>query len=191
MSMATRSPRSTRKPRPWRWTRAHLERLPRDGNRYEVLDGALLVTPQARLSHQGIAAALIRSLDPYCAANGLGIALGPGAVIWDDNELQPDIEVLPMSHEQVLTGTWETVPLPRLVIEILSPDSARHDLHRKRAAYLALGIPEYWVVDGEAKRVLVFRPGQAEPRVVTDVLTWAPRESLAPLSIELRTIVGA
>lgn len=190
MSMATRNPRTPRKPRPWRWTRKHLERLPNDGQRYEVLDGALLVTPQARIAHQAIAAALITALDQYCRSHGVGIAVGPGAVIWKDNELQPDIEVLPITHQAALAGTWETVPLPILVVEVLSPGSTRHDLHKKRAAYLSLGIPEYWVMDGETRRVLLFRPGQDEPKVETSTITWTPRKSLAPLSIDISELLG-
>ena len=38
-----------------RWTRADLASLPDDGNRYEVLDGELFVTPQAAYRHQRIA----------------------------------------------------------------------------------------------------------------------------------------
>ena len=43
MHMATRT---------YRWVRKDLERLPDDGNRYEVLDGELFVTPQAAFGHQ-------------------------------------------------------------------------------------------------------------------------------------------
>ena len=40
------------------WTAADLEQLPDDGNRYEVLHGELLVTPQPTTVHQGVAVRL-------------------------------------------------------------------------------------------------------------------------------------
>ncbi len=73
MHMATRSPRTRR------WTRADLERLPDDGNRYEVLNGNLFVTPQAAFDHQDIAGALLVALRTYCAQHEIGIVVGPGS----------------------------------------------------------------------------------------------------------------
>ena len=190
MPMATRSPQTTRKPRPWRWTRAHLARLPNDGQRYEVLDGALLVTPQARLLHQRVAAVMMRLFDAYCEAHGLGIVVGPGAVVFDDNELQPDVQVIPISDERARAADWDAIPLPLLVVEILSPGSERHDLHGKRAAYLRLGIPVYLAVDITARRVLEFRPGSDAPSVLTDELVWRPASTVEPLVISLHGVFG-
>jgi Uma2 family endonuclease len=45
-----------------RLTVADLEQFPNDGNRYELLDGLLLVTPQARQAHQRIAGRLHAAL---------------------------------------------------------------------------------------------------------------------------------
>jgi Uma2 family endonuclease len=41
-----------------RWTRSDLDRLPDDGNRYEVIDGQLLVTPPPSVAHEEIVASL-------------------------------------------------------------------------------------------------------------------------------------
>ena len=190
MYMATRTRTDARKPRPFRWTRAWLARLPSDGNRYEVLDGVLLVTPQARLAHQHVAALLSHALADYCRKYAIGIVVGPGAVLWDDNELQPDVQVIPISAEQARTAEWETAPLPILVVEILSPGSERHDRYKKRDAYMALGIPEYWIVDITARRVLVSTPGTAEPIPVADVVRWHPESAASPLEIPLAALFG-
>lgn len=179
------------KPRPWRWTRAHLAQLPDDGHRYEVLGGALLVTPQARFVHQRVALRLARLIDAHCEAHGLGVVVGPGAVVWDDNELQPDVQVIPISDERARSAEWESLPLPLLVVEILSPGSERHDRGVKRAAYLHLGIQEYWVVDIEARTVSVLKPGAAEPVMATRSLTWQPHTDLPALCVDLTTLLGA
>ena len=193
MSMATgrpQSPQSPRKPRPFRWTRAHLTRLPDDGNRYEVLNGELLVTPQAGPRHQWLGVELGATLMAYCNSHALGIVVGPGAVVFEKNELQPDVQVIPIARPIPVGTVWESLPLPILVVEILSPGSVRHDLHKKRSAYLGLGIPAYWAVDHEAKRVFVYEPGVDEPQLVTDTLHWQPRAGIPPLVIDLGALLA-
>jgi Uma2 family endonuclease len=171
------------------WTRAELARLPDDGNRYEVLNGELLVTPQANPRHQVIAFALGAILRDHCALHGLGVVVGPGAVVFDDNELQPDVQVIPVRGPIPANAIWEDLPHPLLVVEILSAGSHRHDLVKKRDAYLRVGIPEYWVVDHEARRVLVFRRSDTEPLVFTETLVWQP-DTTAALTIDLRELLA-
>jgi Uma2 family endonuclease len=189
MYMATKDPRSPRTPRKFRWTRAHLTRLPDDGNRYEVLDGELLVTPQAAGWHQEIAVRLIVALHPYCLAHGAGSTLGPGAVVFGKNELQPDVLVVPGKIRPASMRTWTDFPNPTLVIEITSPGSERHDLIKKRDAYLHIGIPEYWVVDVVKRHVLVFHPGSDASVVVTDTLHWKPVTHAPALEIDVRALL--
>ena len=167
------------------WTRDDLERFPRDGNRYEVLDGELLVTPQAAPDHQFVALRLTIALHDYCNEHGVGLVLGPGAVIFGKNELQPDIEVLIRGSVQ-RGKTWEEMPYPILAVEVLSPFAAsrRRDLDDKRKAYLGLGIPEYWVVDHEKGYVHVWSGGRAV-KIVSDILRWHPNPAVAPLEVVL------
>jgi len=175
MVMATVAPRP--------WTRSDLERLPDDGNRYEVLDGALLVTPQAAVTHQWLASRLIELLGPYCAQHSIGVAVGPGAVIWAESELQPDVQVIPCAPSE-LRRDWSEVPLPLLVVEVASDSTVRRDIGIKRNAYMRLGIPEYWMIDGNARSATVVKPDTADV-VVRDFLRWAPRDDVAPLVIDI------
>lgn len=170
------------------WTRFDLERFPEDGNRYEVLDGELLVTPQASPVHQLVAARLMAALINYGNAYRVGLGLGPAAVVWGTNELQPDIEVLP-AGSVTRESKWEQLPCPLLVVEVLSPFAAsrRRDLDVKRIAYLKFGVPEYWVVDHESRQAHVWSGGHAV-KIVTDVLRWHPDPEIAPLEIDLKTL---
>ena len=103
MVMASRAPGTTRprraatpkEPAPRPWTRADLARLPDDGNRYEVLDGQLLVTPQATYAHQRVAIELAMRLEIYARQHAVAHVVGPGAVPFRKNELQPDVQVIP------------------------------------------------------------------------------------------------
>ena len=46
--------------------------------------------------------------------------------------------------------------VPDLVVEVLSPSSAYHDLRTKFRVYEQSGVQEYWIVDLERKSVEVF-----------------------------------
>jgi len=173
-------PRQLR-PRPW--TRADLARLPDDGNRYEVLDGELLVTPQANPVHQRIAAELMFRLEPYCQRHTIGIVVGPGAVPFGKNELQPDVQVIPCTASQLRRG-WVRLPRPLLVVEILSEGSRRFDTGKKRDAYLAWRIPDYWILDPDERAVTIVRAGRDDITLRRTVI-WEPAGTAEPLKIDL------
>jgi Uma2 family endonuclease len=167
------------------WTRAELQRLPNDGNRYEVLDGRLLVTPQASPPHQRVIAAAFRRLDAYVRATGIGYVVGPGAVPFGDNELQPDVQVIPGPPHG---DRWEDTPTPVLVVEVLSRSSRRHDAGVKLAACRTrLGVPAVWLVDHHAREVHVHETGTPF-RVERETLVWHPTAVSEPLRMDLLTL---
>ncbi len=57
---------------PYTWTYSEYARFPDDGNRYEVLDGEVLVTPAPSPRHQNVLAALLIELDRYVERHRLG-----------------------------------------------------------------------------------------------------------------------
>ncbi len=173
-----------------RWTRADLARLPDDGNRYEVLDGELFVTPQAAYAHQSVAMRLMFALQHYCVQLDIGEVVGPGAVVWEKNELQPDVQIIPGRHEPRRETKWDDLPHPILVVEVLSDSTRRRDFGKKRDAYARILIPTYWIVDIEKRAVVVWTAGSPEPEFITDVLRWPPMAGIAPLEIRLAGIFG-
>ena len=166
-----------------RWTLEEVHSLPDDGNSYELVHGELLVTPAPSDRHGNIVAGLTMLLVPYVAANGLGFVYHPRSVfrIGKEVEVEPDIMVRPRHPER--DGSWETAPLPLLVVEVLSDTTRRYDQVTKRAVYMDAGIPEYWIVDGETNTVCVVKPGLADA-VAADRLIWAPAGAV-PLEIDL------
>lgn len=139
-----------------RYTIEDLEDFPDDGNRYELLDGVLLVTPQAVLVHQAIAGRMFAALFEAVQKPGYAYVLGPGAVIREPNtQLQPDILVIPARFS--LKAGWKKVTEQWLAVEILSPSSRVYDRDFKRDAYFALGVREVWIVDPRMKSVEVSR----------------------------------
>ena len=73
-----------------------LESFPHDGNRYELLDGFLIVTPAPGFPHQLIATRLAGELMSYLKPSGKAVVVGPGAVeLRPKTHLEPDVLVLP------------------------------------------------------------------------------------------------
>ncbi len=161
------------------WTRADLDRLPDDGNRYEVLDGELLVTPAPSAEHQDVVEWLADKLFPFVQAQRLGkLSFPRSVVVIDGSQVEPDL----MVRADAPGREWEDKPLPILVVEVLSRSTRRRDLHQKRDFYMRKGIPEYWAIDRDARTVFRFVPASSEK--VTSVLTWAPSSAARTLSID-------
>jgi Uma2 family endonuclease len=167
-----------------RWTLAEVHSLPDDGNKYELIHGELFVTPAPTLEHETILARLTRILEPYVAANALGLIYHPRAVfrVRDQVEIEPDLMV--RQEHRGPEPTWETAPLPSLVVEVASPTTWRRDRVQKRVAYMDAEIPDYWIVDGETRSIRAVRPG-ADDVVTTTTLIWSPAGAPEPLIVEV------
>jgi len=164
------------------YTVADLDLLPDDGNRYEVLAGALLVTPAPDSAHQGVAARLSALFATHLLAKRLGL-FSPGVVKLPPlTQLEPDVLVVP---PQFVPGTpWEEITEHLLAVEILSRSSRVYDREFKRDAYLALGVHEVWLVDVRDRSVeACVRKGGG--RVVRDVIEWRAPGGAPSVHIEL------
>jgi Uma2 family endonuclease len=165
-----------------RWTRADIYDLPEDGNRYEVIDGALYVVAPPSPGHDRIRSVLSELLRPFVKLHGLGdVYDGRPAFAPHDDLVEPDLIVTKTPWP--LPERWETFPVPLLVVEVLSPSTARHDRIVKRDFYRRAQVPGYWIVDGKNRAVTVVTP--RTERVVRRQLTWAPRDCPASLDIDL------
>ena len=167
------------------WTVEMVKALPDDGNRYEVIDGELLVSPAPSLLHQSAVGKLYLLLAPYADAVGLDAVFAPAAVTFSARrEVQPDLFVLPRNAGRPATR-FEDVGQLMLAVEVLSPHSARTDRHRKRALYQDERVPDYWIVDLALRAVERWRPDCASPEVLTVALSWQPMPSHEALIIDL------
>ena len=175
-----------------RWSREEVLALPDDGNRYELVDGELLVSPSPIRLHQRAVSRLLRLLDDYVAMHRLGEALtSPADVKFRAEEiLQPDIFVAPAIGGR-LGQTWEDVGIPLLVVEILSPSTARFDRVTKRIRYQRAGVPAYWIVDLDARVVEVWTPEAERPEIVVATLGWQPTPAVPALEIDLPGLFAA
>jgi Uma2 family endonuclease len=124
-----------------------LDSLPDDGNRYELLDGVLVVSPAPRWAHQEVLGALTALLRAARLAD-LRVVLAPFA--WRPSErtaLQPDILVARYDDLVAVPDSAHLVEPPLLAVEVLSPTTRRIDRLSKLSAYEDAGVPSYWLVE--------------------------------------------
>lgn len=171
------------------WTADAAMALPDDGNRYEVLDGELFVTPAPSWTHQVALSALDRCVHPYVREHVLGWLLhSPADIVFGPKVLlQPDLFVVP-ARDGPPPRSWSDVTSLLLAVEVSSPATARADRHRKRLIYQAHGVPEYWIVDVDAQCIERWRPGDERPEILADALSWQPRAELPALVIDLPSL---
>jgi Uma2 family endonuclease len=157
-----------------RWTAARVRELPDDGNRYEVVDGELLVTPSPTYDHQDVVGELFARLREFCQAAHVGHAMvSPADIEFDpETRVQPDVFVVPTAGRR--PQSWTEVRDLLLAVEVLSPSTARADRTVKRRRYQRAAVPEYWIVDVDARLIERWRPGDQRPEVITESLTWQP-----------------
>lgn len=168
------------------WTVARALALPEDGNRYEVLDGELFVTPAPTWGHQSVLAVLQVRLSAYVNENRLGwTRFSPADIVFSPRRLvQPDLFVVPW-QDGGPPRTWSEVRSLLLAIEVLSPSTARADRHRKRSIYQSERVPEYWIIDADARIIERWRPEDVRPEIIVDALVWRPRAELPPFELAL------
>lgn len=125
-----------------------LEAFPDDGHRYELYDGALVVTPSPIPLHQRVSANLFRALDG-AAPPALEVLTAP--LDWRisrTRQFQPDLLVVSRRAPGALGP--RVIETPLLAVEILSPSTRLLDLGAKRRAYADAGLRHYWIVDPDA-----------------------------------------
>jgi Uma2 family endonuclease len=163
-----------------------------DGKRWEIIGGeAYAMTPAPGTTHQGISMTLSGIFfaalkDKPCVP----FAAPCDVVLSDSDVVQPDLLVVcdpAKITEKCVTGA------PDLIIEILSPSSAAHDLRDKRFLYELHGVREYLIIDpmGQlAHRYLLGENGKYRTNEVFDSQQELPLLSLPGVSLPLWTVFG-
>jgi len=134
-----------------RWTLADLVDLP-EGNRYEVIDGNLIVSPPPTPWHQMVGTALLVQLVSQCPSAWR--AIYETYLDYGGDGRVPDLLVVradALLDRRQLAYSPDAVGL---VVEIVSPSSRRTDRLAKPAEYAEAGIPVMWRVELEPEVVV-------------------------------------
>ena len=174
------------------WTADMVRALPEDGKRYEVLDGELFVSPAPRPDHQFVLAQLYRMVAEYLERHNLGwVFFSPADVEFSPRRyVQPDLFVVG-NIGQGRPRSWAAARPLTLLAEVKSESTARADRLRKRIIYQSERIPDYWIVDPDARLVECWTPDDERPAMISETLTWRPSENAPPLNIELPEFFAA
>ena len=127
-----------------------------DDERWELLDGELIMAPSPNEAHQSVEGNLGARLFIFVQDRGLGkVYFAPFDVVLSDTDVvQPDIIFVSREREHIITHA-NIQGAPDLVVEILSPSTAQRDRGVKRRLYAEHGVKEYWQVEPEAQTVTV------------------------------------
>jgi Uma2 family endonuclease len=139
------------------WTYDDYAALPDDGQRYEIVNGVLVLAPAPTPEHQDIILEIAAHLRTHIKLAGLGrvfpspidVELGP------KNVFQPDVVVVLNAHLNRVAAK-KIIGAPDLVVEVMSSGGEVMDRIAKHAIYAHAGIPEYWLVKPNVKSVEVF-----------------------------------
>ena len=129
-----------------------------EGSRAELIDGQIYYMAPPTRKHQELAGELFGIIREYIKSKNGSCRpyVAPFAVFLngnDDNYVEPDISVICDSsklHDEGCIGA------PDWIIEIVSPGSRRMDYFTKLFKYRTAGLREYWIVDPEKDRILVY-----------------------------------
>jgi Uma2 family endonuclease len=141
--------------------------LPDDGNRYEILDGELHVTPAPASRHQIASIELSTILNVFVRANRLGRVLtAPTDVIFADTTIaQPDILFVRAERQSIITER-AVEGAPDLLVEILSPGTSRWDRTIKAAVYARYDVSYYWLLDPDLRTIELYENDRSSYRLV-------------------------
>lgn len=144
------------------YTYADLLTWPED-ERWELINGvAYNMSPAPSRMHQWIVSQLLteftiflrgKSCEAYPAPFEVRLPNADEDGLTATTVLQPDITVVCDPNKLNERGCLGS---PTLVVEVLSPDSATHDLREKHRAYERAGVLEYWVISPFEQMVMVF-----------------------------------
>ncbi|MEV5964113.1 Uma2 family endonuclease [Kribbella sp. NPDC051952] len=125
--------------------------VPRDGRRYEVVDGRLLVTGAQPPAHHAAVVGLMIALKNACPPE---LLVSVGSVDFRPTlgvSLRPDLLVC---HRSDAGPHLLTTP-PLLTVEVLSPSTRTTDIVLKRTLYERHGIQSYWLLDPTVQELTV------------------------------------
>jgi Uma2 family endonuclease len=142
-----------------KFTYQDLLTAPDDGNRYEIFEGELIVTPSPTVKHQNALHNLTLLLGQHIKNNKLGKMYSAPMDVYFDEETVVEPDLLFVSNKRLhILEERRINGAPDLVVEILSPGTAERDRGFKFRRYEKEGVNEYWIVDPVEEHVEIYTP---------------------------------
>jgi len=155
--------------------------------RKELIDGKIVaMSPRPSFNHNQVSYNIAYLFAHYLRGKKCTpVADGMDLYLDEENQFVPDFMVVCDPGKIKPNGIHGA---PDLVVEVLSPGTAKNDRTRKKAVYAKCGVLEYWIVSPEEKSVEVYRTDGIE-FVLHDIYTLHPDWQLAQMSKEERAAI--
>lgn len=136
--------------------------LPEGPPFYQLIEGDIYLAPSRDRFHQDVLGNLYVIIRGHLERFPSGsVHLAPSDVqLTDLNVYQPDLYYVTSARKAILTRQGAR-GAPDLVVEILSPKTAKLDTGVKREVYARSGVEEMWIVDPAARKLSVYRFSEA------------------------------
>jgi Uma2 family endonuclease len=164
---------------------------PDDGNRYEIINGEVYVTPAPYVSHQEVLRNLFVILHGHVTRRGLGTVLfAPvGVVLEKSSAVQPDLIYIAEARRTIIEDK-AIFGAPDLIVEVLSLSTSSRDRGLKQDLYARTGVSHYWLADPRKRQLRALQLDGARYRLETEV---GPRGTFAPslfpdLAVRMRDV---
>ncbi len=124
--------------------------------------GEVIMTSPASSKHQDLCDFLVSICRPYVEAHNLGvIRSAPFQMKLEHSGREPDLLFVATTHLERLKANYLDGPAD-LAVEIISPESIGRDRGTKFVEYAQGGVPEYWLLDPQARRAEFYHLGEME-----------------------------
>ena len=141
-------------------TEEDLRAMPEDGDKYELVDGEIRMSP-AGDRHSAVALRLGSRLLAFVDQHRLGHVMGAdaGYRLPGGNIRSPDVSFVAKGRfpDDRPPADWGSLA-PDLAVEVLSPRDRTRHVFDKIGEYLDVGVRLVWIIDPEEKRAVVYRP---------------------------------
>jgi Uma2 family endonuclease len=143
------------------WTDSDLESLPKDGQKYELLDGELIMSPVAA-NHGALCIRLGALLYNFNQRHKLGEVFdsSTGFRLAQNVVLSPDVSFVSKARlKKILIAPDKFLcGAPDLAVEVLSPNDRMREVHRKLDRYFEGGTQVVWWVNWKLEQVHIYTP---------------------------------
>jgi Uma2 family endonuclease len=165
--------------------------LPETNTPTELIDGEVIVSPTPTPKHQDSSGNIFFLFKQRAIESGGRAYAAPLEVYFDEYNIpQPDVMFLAPDTKCVV-GDKHLIGAPDLIVEVLSPGTAKQDKRDKFLLYERHGVREYWIVDAHNESVEVYQLVEGS---FTLMGTYFPGETLTSSivgDIEVARIFGA
>lgn len=165
------------------WCYDKWERLPNDGNRYEVIDGVLYMSTAPSFWHQRTVGFLHEHVGIPLERQGIAIVvMAPiGVIMPGADPVQPDFLLIRSERRDIIADDGRIRGVPDLIAEVLSPSNPELDTITKRATYARAGVPEYWMLRPATRDVTIcWNPDKSTGEYTQELVVAASSELVSP-----------